>query len=143
MKDHLKSHHKLKPYPCPWVKNSKPWPKDFNYKRDLNRCLRMHTNPELCCKFCDYKNVDKRNFMKHTRTRGSEERYNCSKCNRKFRFWMQLKRHTCNNSLIVKLLHVATPIITTMYITMCVYQPNWLGLHVATLLPLFFYCFCI
>ena len=49
LKDNLKSHRKLKPYPCPWVKNGKRCPKDFNYKGDLNRHLRMHTEPELCC----------------------------------------------------------------------------------------------
>ena len=72
LKDHLKSHHKLKPYPCPWVKNGICCPKDFNYKGDLNRQLRMHTDLELCCKFCDYKNVDKRNLMQHMRTHGSK-----------------------------------------------------------------------
>ena len=96
LKDHLKSDCKLKPYPCPWMKNGKRCLKDLNYKGDLNRHLRMHTEPELCCKFCDYKNVDKHNLMQHMRTHGSEEQYKCSKCNCKFRFWMQLKRHTCN-----------------------------------------------
>ena len=97
LKDHKKSHHKLKPYPCPWIKDGIRCTKDFNYKGDLNRHLRMHTEPLLCCKFCDYKNVDKCNLMQHMRTHRSEERYSCPTCYHKFRFWMQLKRHKCNN----------------------------------------------
>ena len=59
---HIKTHRKLKPYVCSYVKGSVKCQKDFNYIGDLNRHEAQHKEKALKCKFCEYTNKDKRNL---------------------------------------------------------------------------------
>ena len=95
LNDHQKTHRKLKPFLCPWIQNGVCCTHDFNYKGDLNRHYRSHTEQPFKCKLCDYTNKDKRNLMQHMRKHGDKNHYFCPKCKKGMRYWMQLKRHNC------------------------------------------------
>ena len=91
---HIKTHRKLKPFICSYIKGGVRCQKDFNYIGDLNRHEAQHKDKALKCKFCKYMNKDKQNLKQHMRTHSDVKPYLCTKCSKAFRYWQQWKRHT-------------------------------------------------
>ena len=77
---------------CP-IKNCS---KFFKGQGDLNYHIHTHKKGGWHhCTECNYKNKDKRNVSSHMRVHipEGEEPYECAKCNKRFRFGTQYRRH--------------------------------------------------
>ena len=91
LKDHRKTHLKLKQYVCSHPKCDR----DFTHKYDLAKHERTHSKKKWCCADCDYTMKDERNYKQHRRVQTGEKPYSCLKCLATFKFFMQKKRHNC------------------------------------------------
>ena len=69
--------------------------KDFKRKSDLTAHETVHTGEFFICEYlgCKYKNRDPRLVKRHQRVHTQDARVQCKKCNRKFVFYQQMKRH--------------------------------------------------
>ena len=87
LRDHMRSHRKLKPYPCRWMhKDGTKCDKEFFYIWDFNGHMASHKAVPLKCKHCDYSTVDKRNLSQHLWRHSSFKPYKWSKCGKAFSF---------------------------------------------------------
>ena len=89
--DHRKTHMKNKPHICTHPNCSK----DFTHWYDLLKHEWTHKKDKLKCESCDYTTKDVRNPRQHSCTHTGETPYQCKACNKHFKFYMQKKRHTC------------------------------------------------
>ena len=71
--------------------------KSFKNVGDFNRHVKTHDKGGwFYCKYCSYKNKDKRNRDSHMRVHtkeGEKEWYECGRCHKQLRFSTQVKRH--------------------------------------------------
>ena len=88
--------HMIKHVPNKLACPVKSCSKSFKGQGDLNRHIRTHKKGGWHhCAHCDYKNKDKRNVSSHMRVHlpKGEEPYVCTKCEKRFRFGTQYRRH--------------------------------------------------
>ena len=91
LNDHLKTHLPKKLHPCSFAKCDR----SFTHKYDLWKHERTHTKTVLSCKDCDYKTKGVRNLRQHERIHTGIKPYSCTKCEKRFTFYVQKKRHSC------------------------------------------------
>ena len=89
--DHWKTHMKVKPHICSHPKCGK----DFTHQYNLLKHECTHNKNKLKCDSCEYSTKDIRNLKQHSRIHNDETPYDCKKCHKKFKFYMQKKRHSC------------------------------------------------
>ena len=88
--------HMIKHIPNKLTCPVKTCSKSFKGQGDLNRHIRAHKKGGWHhCTHCDYKNKDKRNVSSHMRVHLPEgdEPYACTKCDKRFCFGTQYRRH--------------------------------------------------
>ena len=88
--------HMIKYVPNKLACPIKSCPKSFKGQGDLNWHIRTHKKGGWHhCAHCDYKNKDKRNVSSHMRVHipKGEEPYVCTKCEKRFHFGTQYRRH--------------------------------------------------
>ena len=89
--NHRKTHMKVKPHIC-----SHPgYGKDFIHRYDLLKHEGTHSKKKLKCTSCEYSINDIWNLKQHSRTHSDETYYECKKCHKNFKFYMQKKWHRC------------------------------------------------
>ena len=95
MANHMEKHKEDRP----WVCTHDNCGKDFKRKSDLTAHEVVHRGEYFICEFpgCTYKNVDPRLVKRHQRVHTKEAKVKCKKCNRRFVFYQQMKRHLLND----------------------------------------------
>ena len=88
---HMKSHTEG----TRWYCSHPPCNRNFKRKADLDLHEVIHTGVPQKCTWpgCKYSNLDPRNVKRHQKSHTQKPSVHCTKCDRMFVFYMQMKRH--------------------------------------------------
>ena len=92
---HKEKHDAEKPWHCTEVDCGR----EFKCKAELVAHQVVHTGELFECEYpgCTYSNRDPRNVKRHYRVHTQEKKVKCKKCEQKFTFYQQMKRHLQND----------------------------------------------
>ena len=91
LKRHMKTHTEEKTWECPNTQCDR----SFKRKADLDLHAVVHSGIKHKCTWpgCKYSNLDPRNVKRHQKSHTQQATVKCPGCERKFTFYMQMKRH--------------------------------------------------
>ena len=89
LQSHLVKHLKVPGYQCGHG-NCQKW---FKRKGERDKHARTHTAAELHCDTCEYTSHHIRNLRRHQTRHTNEKKLSCSKCDIRFKWYMELKHH--------------------------------------------------
>ena len=83
----------------PWHCTENDCGRDFKHKAELVAHQVVHTGELFECEYagCHYSNRDPRNVKRHYRKHTHEKKVKCKRCERKFTYYQQMKRHLQND----------------------------------------------
>ena len=93
LNNHKLKHRRHPGYQCNQVSSGRICGKWYFAKGDLTKHLKTHSGVVHQCYECDYMTFDVWYLQAHRYTHLECEEYHCSKCERRFKHHMQLKRH--------------------------------------------------
>ena len=91
LKDHWKTHFKWKPHHCSYPNCNV----EATHLYDLKKHEHIHLKQQHKCPDCDYMTKDIRYLNQHKKVHSDINMYQCEKCSKTFRFYMQKKHHRC------------------------------------------------
>ena len=94
LRDHRKTHFKQKPHWCSYPNCDV----EATHLYDLKKHEHIHLKKQHKCPDCDYTTQDIRYLNQHKKVHSDINMYQCAKCNKTFRFYMQKKCHHCRTS---------------------------------------------
>ena len=88
---HMEKHKENSQWKC----NHADCAKEFKRKAELVTHMVTHTGKIFMCEYprCEFTNKDPRNVKRHYRVHTREKKVKCKKCEERFVFYMQMKRH--------------------------------------------------
>ena len=94
LRDHQKTHFKRKPHQCSYPNCDA----EATHLYDLKKQQHIHLKQQYKCPECDYTTKDICYLNQHKKVHSNINTYQCEKCSKTFRFYMQ-KHHRCWLSL--------------------------------------------
>ena len=88
---HMKTHTEEKKWDCTHPNCDR----NFKWKADLDLHMVVHSGIKHKCTWpgCKYSNLDARNVKRHQKSHTQKATIQCTKCEKMFVFYMQMKRH--------------------------------------------------